>query len=219
AIRRALAETADEPGKRATLLDADIEVSLAVGDLTAARASAAELAAIAERLEAGHLRAAAAKADGCLLLAEGRAGECLAPLRRAWAVWRQPGAPHEAARVRVLLGQAYQELGDGQTAAMEFDAAHWVFEQLQASPDIAQVESLTALPEKQHPGGLTSREVEVLGLIAAGSTNKEIAATLVISEHTVARHVQNMFGKLGCPSRAALAAFAVEQGLVPKANG
>src|SRR5215471_5010213 len=56
-------------------------------------------------------------------------------------------------------------------------------------------------------GGLTLREVEVLSLIAAGETNKQIASRLVISEHTVARHVQNMLQKLGCSSRASLAVF------------
>ena len=60
---------------------------------------------------------------------------------------------------------------------------------------------------------MTLREREVLRLIAAGETNKAIAAALVISEHTVARHVQNMLQKLGFSSRASLAAYAVDQGL------
>ncbi len=216
AIRRALSETADEPGKRATLLDADIEVSLALGDIAAARGSARELAETAERLDAAHLRAAAAMAEGRLLLAEGQPPECLAPLRRAWGLWRHLEAPHEAARVRVLIGEAYRLLGDAESAEMEFDAARWVFEELHAAPDLARLES-PAHPER--PGGLTSREVEVLQLVAAGQTNRQIAASLVISEHTVARHVQNMLGKLSCASRASLAAFAVEHGLAPGANG
>ena len=99
-------------------------------------------------------------------------------------------------------------------AAMELDAARWVFQQLGALPDLARVDALASpLEAKATPGGLTMREVEVLRLIAAGLTNKEIGAALVISEHTVARHVQNMLAKLGCPSRTALAAFAVEHGL------
>ena len=49
---------------------------------------------------------------------------------------------------------------------------------------------------------LTGREIEVLSLITAGETNKAIAAALIISEHTVARHVQNMLQKLGFASRA-----------------
>jgi DNA-binding NarL/FixJ family response regulator len=62
--------------------------------------------------------------------------------------------------------------------------------------------------------GLSGRELEVLRLVAAGRSNREIAATLVISEHTVARHVQNIFAKLHVSSRAAATAFAFEQQLV-----
>ena len=102
---------------------------------------------------------------------------------------------------------------------MEFDAARWVFEQLGAAPDLARP-SIGA-SSRAHPAvnGLTPREIEVLCLIAAGETNKAIAGRLVISEHTVARHVQNMLQKLDCSSRASLAAFAVEQGLVRRPTG
>jgi DNA-binding NarL/FixJ family response regulator len=63
-------------------------------------------------------------------------------------------------------------------------------------------------------GELTDRELEVLRLVAAGRSNREIAAELVISEHTVARHLQNIFAKLGLSSRSAATAFAFEHGLV-----
>jgi DNA-binding NarL/FixJ family response regulator len=63
------------------------------------------------------------------------------------------------------------------------------------------------------PGGLTAREAEVLRLVAAGKTNRDIAVELVISEHTVARHLQNMFVKLDVSSRSAATAFAYEHGL------
>jgi DNA-binding NarL/FixJ family response regulator len=97
---------------------------------------------------------------------------------------------------------------------MEYDAARWVFEQLGALPDLARIDELTTRPGAHStPGGLTARERDVLRLIAAGETNRAIGQALVISEHTVARHVQNMLAKLGCPSRAALAAFAVEHRL------
>ena len=64
------------------------------------------------------------------------------------------------------------------------------------------------------PGGLTEREVEVLRLVASGRSNPEIAAALVLSEKTVARHLSNIFTKLGVASRTAAAAFAFENGLV-----
>jgi DNA-binding NarL/FixJ family response regulator len=63
------------------------------------------------------------------------------------------------------------------------------------------------------PRGLTAREAEVLRLVAAGKTNRDIAVELVISEHTVARHLQNMFVKLDVSSRSAATAFAYEHGL------
>jgi DNA-binding NarL/FixJ family response regulator len=66
---------------------------------------------------------------------------------------------------------------------------------------------------------LTTREIEVLSFIAAGESNKQIASRLVISQHAVARHVQNMLQKLGCSSRASLAAFAVERDLAHLRTG
>ena len=73
------------------------------------------------------------------------------------------------------------------------------------------MDSLTGAAIGTH--GLSARELEVLRLIAKGSSNREIASALVISEHTVARHVQNIFRKLGVPSRTAASAFAYEHGL------
>jgi DNA-binding NarL/FixJ family response regulator len=95
---------------------------------------------------------------------------------------------------------------------MELDAARSAFERLGAAPDLARVESLEAPTPGTH--GLTGRELEVLRLVAAGHTNRAIAAELVISEHTVARHVQNIFAKLGLSSRTAASAFAYEHDLV-----
>ena len=117
--------------------------------------------------------------------------------------WQELEAPYEAARVRVLLGLACRELGDQEGAEMELDAARWVFQQLGAAPDLARVQALSRKAAPKAAGGLTAREVQLLRLVAAGKTNRAIAAELVLSERTVDRHVSNIFTKLGVSSRAA----------------
>jgi DNA-binding CsgD family transcriptional regulator len=215
AIRRALEECGEEDRtKRAELLTAHVEIMLAQGDIASAQESADELAKLAVALNALPLRAMADQAEGSVRLEAGDSRRALTALRRSWGAWKRVDAPHDAARVRVLIGRACQALGDTESAIMEFDAARWVFEGLGAAPDIARLDAETpSLSRAATASGLTQRELDVLCRIAAGETNKEIAAALVISEHTVARHVQNMLQKLGFSSRTSLAAFAVEKGL------
>jgi DNA-binding NarL/FixJ family response regulator len=67
-----------------------------------------------------------------------------------------------------------------------------------------------------HGAGLSAREREVLAGLAAGQTNREIAETLVISQHTVGRHVESIFAKLGVSSRAAATAYAYQHGLLSR---
>jgi DNA-binding NarL/FixJ family response regulator len=112
----------------------------------------------------------------------------------------------------VLVARACQALGDEEAFALELEAARKVFHELGACPDVAFVDALEGTPSDAH--GLSTRELEVLRLVASGKSNKEIAAALVISEHTVARHVQNIFNKLGVPSRTAAGAYAFEHDLV-----
>ena len=207
AIRRLVGETS-EPSTRAGQLPAYVEIMLAVGDVQAARSACAELREIAERWEGPMLAAMAAHARGAVELVEGDAGSALVALRRAEQAWRDQEAPYEAARTRVLVGLACAALGDDDTAASELDAAREVFARLGAAPDLDRVDSLTRRGASVNTQGLTPRELQVLRLIAAGNSNREIAAALIISEHTVARHVQNIFAKLGVSSRTAASAFA-----------
>jgi DNA-binding NarL/FixJ family response regulator len=122
--------------------------------------------------------------------------------------------PFDTARARVRIGLACRALGDHDAAALELAAARTVFERLDARPDVAEVARLTGPERPERPGGLTERECQVLRQVAAGKTDRAIAAALLISEHTVGRHLQNIFGKLGLSSRAAATAYAYEHGLV-----
>lgn len=212
AIRRALTEVND-PAARPILLAAAVEILLAADDLPAARDAVTELARIATDAEAPILDAMAALWTGAVSSAEGDLPTALGMLRRAWTLWHRLAAPYEAARARMLLGEACRAAGDEDTAAMEFDAAATVFARLGAVPDAGRVEALTH-KARSAPGGLTAREVDVLRRVATGRSNREIAADLVLSESTVARHVSNILTKLGVRSRSAATAYAYENGLV-----
>jgi DNA-binding CsgD family transcriptional regulator len=208
-----LAEETRDPVDRSRVLPAVIEIMLAAGDVVAAQRGADELAEVAAVVGAPLLQAASNQATGAVLLAEGDARAALTELRRAWSSWQELDAPYEAARVRVLIGIACRQLGDGDTAEVEFDAARWAFEQLGAAPDLSRVEAILPRAAKTKADGLTSREVDVLRLVAAGKTNRAIAADLFVSEHTVRRHLQNIFTKVGVSSRAAATAFAYQHNL------
>ncbi len=213
AIRTALDEVQDRIA-RAKMLAAYVEIVLAAGDVPAARTAADELSEIAADLGMPFLHAVAAHATGAVLLAEGDARAALATLHRACTAWQEIQAPYETARARVLIGLAHRALGDTNTAEMELDAACRVLRQLGAAPEVARVEALSRTGALIAAGGLTAREVQVLRLVAAGKSNRAIAAELAISEHTVARHMQNIFAKLGVSSRSAATAFAFEHGLL-----
>lgn len=214
AIRRATDETTSLFA-RPQLLGPLVEIMLAAGSIATARVAADEMTRIADEVGAPLLTAMAGRANGAVLLAEGDPGAALAALRASWTTWHALDAPYEAARVRVLIGLACRELGDRDSAAMELDAAREVFQNLGALPDLARLAGLeegAAAPA----GGLTAREIEVLRLVSAGKTNRAVAAELVISDKTVARHLSNIFDKLGVSSRAAATAYAYEHDLIAR---
>jgi DNA-binding CsgD family transcriptional regulator len=213
AIRRVVDETGDRL-KRAGLLPAYVEIMLAVGDAEEARSACRELAEVAKGSEGGMLGAMASHARGAVELAQGDPRAALVALRRARHLWQELEAPYEAARVRALLGLACRALGDDDSAELDLGAARDVFAQLGAAPDLARLDSLIRRTASDDAHGLTSRELEVLRLVAAGNSNRGIASTLVISERTVDRHVSNIFAKLGVSSRAAATAYAYEHQLV-----
>jgi DNA-binding CsgD family transcriptional regulator len=212
ALSLAVADETRSRLRRARLLAAQVEVALAAGAVEAARAASRELEAIAADFGTPAMRAAAATARGALRLAEGEAADAIEALRRACATWRELQLPYEAAQTRMLLGRALRAAGHEEDARLELRAALAAFERLGAGADAGRAAGLLAGPAAL-PGGLTAREAEVLRLVAAGKTNREVAAELVVSEHTVARHLQNIFAKLGVSSRSAATAFAFEHRL------
>jgi DNA-binding NarL/FixJ family response regulator len=212
AIRRLAAET-QMASRRAYVLDAFVEIVLAAHDVTAARASAQELAELADRNNAVFLRALSSRAIGAVLLAEHDTRSALLNLRQSWLHWCELQAPYEAARTRVLLAMACREMGDEDAAEVELAAARDTLQHLGASVDLTLVQSLIKVKPSLAAGPLTAREREVLKLVAAGLTNRAIAQRLFISEKTVARHISNIFTKLDLPSRAAATAYAYQNNL------
>jgi DNA-binding CsgD family transcriptional regulator len=222
-IGRAL-DDANDATARARLLPAYIEIAIAAGDLASAGAAARELTTLADVLDAPLLGAAALHATGATELAGGDPLAASHSLRRAWSAWRELEAPYEAARARVLIGLAYRAQADEDAAEMELDAAQWVFQQMGAASDATAVAELMHPPGVDEPDrsaawrGLTPRELEVLRQVASGKTNRAIADHLVLSEKTVARHVSNIFTKLGLSSRSAATAYAYQQNLVDRST-
>ncbi|WP_282695134.1 helix-turn-helix transcriptional regulator [Streptomyces sp. CC208A] len=213
-LRLALAcqDGRQDPLARARLLAARTEVALAVGAVREAADAAAELDVLAG--EVPLLRAFADTAAGAVALASGPE-EALPVLRRALDGWLRLRVPYEAAQVRMLIAAADRAAGDEEAARLELAFARDGFGRLGAGPDARRAAALlSAASRRRLPGGLTAREAEVLRLVAQGATNKGVARTLVISEHTVARHLNNVFAKLGVSSRAAATAYASAHGLV-----
>ena len=211
-IRRVLQEGPDTVTS-STLLPAAVEILLAAGDRDGARAASQELSSVAEQSHSPFLRATAEQAAGITALADGNGPAALRALRAAHASWRELDGPYEAARTRVLIGRACRELGDTDSAALELDAARSIFESLGAAPDLQRLREVDT-PLSAESKILTSRELEILRLVATGKTNRGIADDLVLSEKTVARHVSNILGKLGLSSRAAATAYAYEHDLL-----
>jgi ATP/maltotriose-dependent transcriptional regulator MalT len=210
-LRVALSAPHDPP-TRARLLAARVEAALAAGATDEARTAADELRTLAGAFDLPAFAATASTAAGSLAAAEGDVPAALDALRRAIVVWQDLRLPYETATTRALLGRALLAGGEEDGARSELRGALAAFERLGAAGDVAEV--LAALEGRRPlPAGITPREAEVLRLVAAGKTNRDIAVELVISEHTVSRHLQNLFTKIEVSSRAAATRFAFEHDL------
>jgi ATP/maltotriose-dependent transcriptional regulator MalT len=209
-LRRAFDESQDALA-RARLAPDLVEVAVVTGDLASARAWSEELDATAATYRSPGLTASAMAARADVLLGGGEPAAALALYREAMSLWTELGCPYRAARCQSRVAEAHRAQGDEIRARIELEAARDAFERLGAIPDAHR--SAQLLRPQAHPAGLSTREIEVLRLVAGGRSNKEIAAELVISEHTAARHMSNIFAKLSVSSRAAAAAYALKHGI------
>jgi len=201
-MRSAVAAAGADPLARAPLCAAYVETALAAGRTEEAAAAAAELEHTASTYPTSGLEAMAATARGAVLLAEGCAAEALPALRDACRRWQDLGATYDAACISLRVAEAYRALDDEVSATSEVSLAEATFERLGASR-----------PTQEAPDGLTSRECEVLALVAAGGSNRQIGGELFISERTVARHLTNIFSKIDVTSRTQAARYAIDHGI------
>ncbi len=209
-VRSALIAAGTDAAARGPLLPAVVETAVAVGDLESARSAADELAGLAARYRTAGFEAAAAHAEGRLLLAQQEGPAALPVLRLALQRWRDVGAVIAAARVRADLERAYELIGDTDAAQRERAAI---------------AAALSTLTEERHaesgaaPNRLSPRESEILAMVAAGLSNQAIAAELFLSIRTVERHLATVYQKLGVGGRSARAAavsFAIRDGLLER---
>ena len=211
AIHRVVAEVQD-PVHRSQLLPTAVDVLVTVGELEEAASLADQLGGFGSAFGCSALQAAGEYARASVALARADAEDALAAARGAADAWARLSAPYEGARCRVLIGRALRLIGDAESAVAELAEARRAFARLGAAP--AEHEVAVLLGDARVPGGLSPRELEVLRLVAAGKSNPEIAAALVLSGKTVSRHLSNIFAKLDVGSRTAAAAFAFEHHLV-----
>jgi DNA-binding CsgD family transcriptional regulator/tetratricopeptide (TPR) repeat protein len=212
AIRGVLADTHGQAA-RARALPAAVEILLAVDDVEQARSAAAELSDLASVIGAPLLCAAAAQAMGAVQLAEADIAGAALSLRGACEIWRDLEMPYEEAHTCLLVAAVCAQRGDEDNRRLELDRARSLFTRLGATACLARIEEPCNRPAKPSIGSLSDREVQVLRLLRSGKTNRAIAEKLFISDKTVARHVSNIFDKLGVSTRTEAAAWAFEHDL------
>lgn len=214
-VRASLAGHRGGDYRQVPMLRALVEVATKAQDLDAARHAADELSAVARQWRSDGLHVAAAHAQGMVELASADPTRAVGLLREAVARWRQLDAPYECARARILLSQALTALGDESTARQEVAVAAKTLADLDAVLDLERLATMRVAADR--PEGLTPREAQILMLVADGLTNRQVADILVISEKTVARHLANVYLKIGASTRTAAAAWARRKGLHPPA--
>jgi LuxR family maltose regulon positive regulatory protein len=201
--------------ERAAGLELLARAHAALGDVTAAGTRADELRAIAELVATEPLRAAAAYTEGVVLTAAGDHAAGALRLEEAASLFERNRSPFEAARARLALARTLLRLDRRDPAAREAATAAATFSTLGASRDAeAATQLLGEAKGKPARSPLTRRELDVLRLVAQGSSDREAATRLGLSEHTVHRHVANILTKTGQRSRTAAVAYAAKHDLL-----
>jgi DNA-binding CsgD family transcriptional regulator len=205
---------------RLPALELGVRARAALGDLDSAAADAAELERTAMTLGTPYLRGRGHLATAELELARGDHDAARRAAEDALDCFNQGAAPYEAALARLALAGALRGCGRPEPAEREARAARELFASLGAERDVRAADELLAAADSpptdgaRSLGDLTARELEVLRLVAQGLSDAEIAERLVLSPHTVHRHVANVRTKLRLPSRAAAVAYATRSGLI-----
>jgi DNA-binding NarL/FixJ family response regulator len=198
---------------RAPALALLLRARVARGELEEAETALAELRDVARLVGTGPLVADADLAEGLLAAAAGDHERARRLLEDAADGFERAGAPFESAQARIELATALLALGRAEDAEHEAAAARERLAAIGAAGEAARARAILAAAGPHAAAPVTPREREVLRLLADGLTNRQIAGRLVVSEHTVHRHVANILRKLGLPSRTAAAAWALRAGI------
>ena len=205
--------------ERGAGLEISVTAHARLGEHEHAEESLRQLREIATRARTRPLLAALRSSEGTLAAARGDHEAARRSFEDALDLLTASDARFEAARVRLDLASSLSAIGHHDRAKREIESAVADFRQLGADTELVRAEAMLAKPHKQASmantplEALSRRELEVLGLVAEGLTNHEIARRLVLSEHTVNRHVANILRKLALPTRAAAASLAGRHGL------
>ena len=177
-----------------------------------------ELQGLLAEVGTDSLRASALAVEGVVAEAEGDLDTARRRMEDAIDLFQQSGAPFETARSRLDLARVLAALGRKDAAAEQARVAHEALRGMQAEREAQRARAVVgehdAAVSREAASVLTPRELDVLKLVAQGLSNPDIARRLVLSEHTVHRHLANILRKLGLPSRSAAAAWGVRAGLV-----
>lgn len=199
---------------RSHALEILVQAHAAMGALPDARAALVELERLAQPPATDHLQGAARFCAGIVASLAGDSEGARDAFEEAVSLFGRSRSPYESALSRIALGETLLRLGRRQGAERELRRAAEALERLGAASEAARARRIEHPSTQPSRLGLTPREIDVLRLVAAGMTDRDVAARLVLSEHTVHRHVANIRTKLRASSRAEAVAAASREGLV-----